>query len=338
MMKIWKGAARPLAPQQLGAIAREIDVPVEVLRALISVESSGQFFLRDGSLARRFEPHHLPADVARAIGWSGGWRDALAIAAGRRAQLFDAAYARDPEGTLRASSWGSWQCMGFHFAKLGHGSAAEMVADFADSAQAQAGGLARFVDAAGLAPAMRARDGLTIARIFNGSGQPEAWAAKFEAALRRETGHASPEVLRLGSRGASVRAWQTRLGVPVDGVFGLQTDQATRAEQGLAGLPIDGVVGARTWGAEQSVAPDAAPLPQPRAETSQLARLAAGTTQGAAAVSVGATALAQAEGAVGSILDRLSPWAVDAAILGAAGVAAVAGLVWLIQRSRRVPV
>jgi hypothetical protein len=58
--------------------------------------------------------------------------------------------------------------------------------------------------------------------------------------------------LRLASprmTGPSVVWLQQRLGIPADGSFGPQTDQATRHYQSAHGLTADGIVGPRTWAA-----------------------------------------------------------------------------------------
>ncbi len=56
-------------------------------------------------------------------------------------------------------------------------------------------------------------------------------------------------MIREGAQGLAVRQLQAKLGVPVDGIFGPQTDTAVRAFQGKHGLAVDGVVGAQTWAA-----------------------------------------------------------------------------------------
>lgn len=60
-------------------------------------------------------------------------------------------------------------------------------------------------------------------------------------------------VLQLDDRGSDVTTLQQRLSAlnlytgPIDGVFGLQTEQAVETFQRQSGLDIDGVVGPATW-------------------------------------------------------------------------------------------
>lgn len=51
-----------------------------------------------------------------------------------------------------------------------------------------------------------------------------------------------------GSEGEAVRAAQSLLRtIPVDGIFGPETETAVREFQGMWGLTVDGIVGPRTW-------------------------------------------------------------------------------------------
>lgn len=62
-----------------------------------------------------------------------------------------------------------------------------------------------------------------------------------------ERAASSPPVLRVGSVGRWVVRWQQIVGVTADGVFGRNTESATRVFQRARGLVSDGVVGPRTW-------------------------------------------------------------------------------------------
>jgi N-acetylmuramoyl-L-alanine amidase len=75
------------------------------------------------------------------------------------------------------------------------------------------------------------------------------WLLAFSAIADQQT----QPVLHWGSSGTAVRTLQQRLAQwgyyqgSVDGVFGAQTSQAVRLFQTKNGLPVDGVVGAATW-------------------------------------------------------------------------------------------
>jgi lysozyme len=59
----------------------------------------------------------------------------------------------------------------------------------------------------------------------------------------------SRPILRLGSTGSDVSAWQQVVSVAADGVFGPKTQQATKDWQTAHGLTADGIVGPATWAA-----------------------------------------------------------------------------------------
>lgn len=76
---------------------------------------------------------------------------------------------------------------------------------------------------------------------------------------RRQAEHdlflSSPEVewptfpvLRYGSEGDLVKVWQIFLKIPVDGIFGTQTESCIRAYQAKESIDIDGIIGSCTWG------------------------------------------------------------------------------------------
>jgi peptidoglycan hydrolase-like protein with peptidoglycan-binding domain len=59
-------------------------------------------------------------------------------------------------------------------------------------------------------------------------------------------------LIRKGSKGPDVVAWQSVLGVATDGVFGPGTELATIAWQKKHGLQADGVVGPNSWNAAKT--------------------------------------------------------------------------------------
>ena len=67
-------------------------------------------------------------------------------------------------------------------------------------------------------------------------------------------------MLRQGSTGPAVAAWQKKIGVTQDGIFGPQTTAATKAWQAAHGLTADGIVGPQTLAAATQV-PSATPGP-----------------------------------------------------------------------------
>lgn len=347
----WQSAAplRVLDTTDFDRAAQRLGCEVAVIRALWEVEAAGDGYLADGSLKRRFEPHHFPrahwddlgfgaayltaaqrAGAARR-GWVGtlqAWQ--ISVLQSSQAMLADA-YRIDPAAALRASSWGGPQILGSNAEAAGYASAEAMVRSMARSAREQLAAFVRLVEAWGLAPALRAHDWITIARRYNGAGQVAYYAAQLEAAYRRWSGgQRSPVVLRVGDSGPAVAEMQRALGIPDDGHFGAGTLAAVEDYQRRAGLPVDGVVGARTWASLRALHQiDGAPglAVDPPAQPSQVERrtdLAAGLTAATASVSGVAGAIGQLRDALPDDVYRVALWAA----IAAAGV-------WLVMRYLR---
>jgi peptidoglycan hydrolase-like protein with peptidoglycan-binding domain len=85
---------------------------------------------------------------------------------------------------------------------------------------------------------------------------PDAWPAKPGYAPTSPT-PATPAIpapmtaphatIQKGSTGPDVALWQTLIGVTADGIFGPNTDAATRTWQSSHGVAADGIVGPVTW-------------------------------------------------------------------------------------------
>jgi len=60
-----------------------------------------------------------------------------------------------------------------------------------------------------------------------------------------------PKTIRRHSRGPAVATWQQIIGTVADGIFGPNTEAATKKWQEAHGLVADGIVGPKTWGAAE---------------------------------------------------------------------------------------
>lgn len=251
----WKGTSAPMSPTAFADAAETIGCEEAAIRAIWDVEAAGRGFNADGSVKDRFEPHHMPGSKLN-------WRDSLKIGTSRRKTMFMEAYRRDPEAAMRATSWGGPQIMGFNCEDAGFATAGEMVEAMATGEDAHLAAFVTLIESWGIAGTLRAHDWLSFASRYNGSGQAPVYARKIEKAYRRHSGKASPTILRVGARGASVKELQRALGVPDDGVFGPETEKRVRGFQASEGLEADGVVGNKTWTAIKAKVP-AKPAVQP---------------------------------------------------------------------------
>lgn len=331
----WIGRASPrgLSDRDFAQAAERLGCEVAAIRAVWEVEAGGKHFLPDGSVIRRFEPHHFPRQHWPAIGFSvrpgeKPWRASLRLSSER---LFIAACQFDPDAAMRASSWGAPQIMGFNCEDAGFDSPRAMVAHMAQSAAHQLGAFVQLVEAWGIDGAIRGHDWEAFARRYNGSGQVARYARLIETAYRRHSGHASPVVLRVGSRGAAVKQLQRALGIEDDGAFGPGTLDAVRDFQRRMALPVDGVVGARTWAMlESAVAPgdapqDVTPPPQP----TQGEHLTERIGQGVGAVGAVTGGIVAIRDQIAELVpDDMLPWV----LTGALAVAGVGALMWLAAR------
>lgn len=320
MSESWKGAAQPreLRDQDYEAAAERLGCDVPAIRAVWEVEAAGRHFLADGSVIRRFEPHHFPRELWAQIGFQpregeAPWRAGLRLSS---ESMFQAATGFDMDAAIRASSWGAPQIMGFNCEDAGFDSPRAMVEHMARGAPEHLGAFVQLIEGWGIASALRGHDWAGFARRYNGSGQVAEYARRMEAAYRRHSGgQRSPVVLRVGARGAAVRELQRALGIEDDGAFGPETLEAVRRFQERAGIAVDGVVGHRTWEALRSADERVAPPVQetPADSRSDLVAQITGAT----------AALTAIAGAAGQLRESFPPAMYEMLIWGAFAMGAV---------------
>jgi hypothetical protein len=254
----------------VAAAAGEVGVDPAALLAVAEVESGGKAFaLVEGRREPviRFEAHYFDRrlagekrDLARRAGLAspkfGGVVNPRSQAA--RWRMLERAAAIDRKAACESTSWGLGQIMGAHWVWLGYPGIEALVGEARDGAAGQAKLMARYIEKAGLAEALRERDWEKFARGYNGPKyRRNAYHLKIRAAYERHreraiTGRpAASQMLQPGARGEAARELQvslTALGYPVraDGVYGPATAAAVRRFQKDNGLAADGIAGPQT--------------------------------------------------------------------------------------------
>lgn len=155
--------------------ARELQVDVASIHALVEVESRGNGFLATGEPVILFERHWMhrllrrkgitpppnsPVAQMKAGGYLGGIRE--------HARLQEAVKL-DRESALQSASWGLFQIMGFHWELLGYTSVQGFINDAYHSEGAHLKMFVKFVQRyPGLWSALKAKDWFRVAHIYNG--------------------------------------------------------------------------------------------------------------------------------------------------------------------------
>ena len=325
----WQGAARRISDSAYREAGETYDLEPAIIKAVFQVESAGRPFRSDGTLERRFEPHHFPRQHWGAIGFSvakgqAPWRASLALKTGAREAMFMRAYSINPEATLDATSVGGPQIMGFNAADAGFDTSISMTASMAQDEAQHLSAFMHLIDKWNLITVLRAHDWHRFASRYNGSGQAAGYASKIEQAYRNQSGKASPVVLRLGgpANKAATIELQKALGIDPDGIFGRKTDAAVREFQQQNGLKVDGVVGANTW-VKLRAREGASPPAQP-SHTDRVAQI--GAVSGAVTAGTGAVA---------ALGDALPETAMNILVTGATVAGVMAAGAYLFVKLRR---
>jgi len=176
------------------------------LGAILEVESNGNGFINQ-RLVIRFEAHifarelqdaplyvkHFRNNDAGSPWLDQFWRPTIAFAwrpihTGHQADewaAFEFARSLNETVAMRSISMGAPQIMGFNHARIGYPTVQAMFTAFDDSYPAQLIGLVNFILSDDvLVDAIRRRDWLMVARLYNGPGQVAVYAPRLEKAYR----------------------------------------------------------------------------------------------------------------------------------------------------------
>jgi hypothetical protein len=187
---------RGLLPADFVAAADTLSCDVAAIRAFADVESSGSGFLADGRPVILFEAHRFHA-LTKGRFWNAVDRHGVALSVkewdrslygasgAHQWERHDDAAELDQAAADGACSWGEFQIMGSNYKLAGHKTQASFVAAMKLSSRAHLDAFVAFVSASGLRSALRAHDWRTCARVYNGSGQVDAYAARLELAHRQ---------------------------------------------------------------------------------------------------------------------------------------------------------
>lgn len=256
---------------EIEKVAKGLGIETAALAAVAHIESG----LRTHAIVNgrpepliRFEGHYFDRRLsgpkqqqARREGLSSPNAGAVVNPATQAARwkLLARAVALDHKAAHESVSWGIGQVMGAHWSWLGYASVDALVREARDGVAGQMRLMARYIDKAGLADALRRRDWAAFARGYNGPGfranDYDRKLARAYARYRlRTNGVPASRLLKLGAKGDAVRELQQALarhGHPLaqDGVFGLKTNEAVRSFQRRNGLVDDGIVGPQTQAA-----------------------------------------------------------------------------------------
>lgn len=199
-------AEKPVQPTQPTQPTQAGIIDPTVAAAIIHIESGGQFFGPGGRLLIRFENHLFnreTGDTYRSLfdqgspAWTGHrWRrnhdEAWRPQHNNQQEEWDAfefASTLNRNAALRSISMGAPQILGSHYRRIGYLSPEHMFRAFAERQTGAASQMVGFTNFALSSPrlmqAIRDKDFLTVATIYNGSGQARHYATLMQSVYDR---------------------------------------------------------------------------------------------------------------------------------------------------------
>ena len=257
----FRGAARPLGPDDIARAAARVRVPEAAYRALLITETGARAAFSPAGLPAILYEAHIAYRLCgvRVPGLSvPNWdRSLYGVTLAAEYDRLHQAIAHPKIGmevALSAASWGLPQILGANYSACGYGHVAEFVAAMCASAAAQLGALNAFLEWRGIDKPLRALDWANVGRLYNGTAyRQNRYDEKLAANYRRALRGADDGVLAIGDVGPDVAEVQRALvraghAVVVDGDFGRRTALAVEMVQATYGRPATGRVDAITAG------------------------------------------------------------------------------------------
>lgn len=236
---------RPLTEKDYADAAEELNVPVNMIKAVVEVESSGKGFTPDGNPTLLFERHHFhrhtngrysakyPSISNRK---SGGYT--------RSGELdrFNLAASLDRQAAIKSASWGMFQILGSNFGICGYRSPEEFLAGMKSGESEHLKAFVSFIKANGLDRHLRSRNYAAFASGYNGPAyKKNSYDTKIRDKFQQLERQDKTDVGAMNVRDIQVRL--TKLGInpgAIDGRMGPRTSAAIKEFQRKNGLEING--------------------------------------------------------------------------------------------------
>lgn len=163
-----------MTTKEISDIIDSIDtkIDINVLKAIIEVETGGKGFSDTGKIIIQFEPAWFKKKAPFAP--SGAWSVNKIDVQSKEWEAFNNAFSINPTAAMESTSIGLPQIMGFHWSRLGYKSVGAMWDDFKTGLKAQVKALVMFLETdSRLIKAVNEKDWHIVASIYNGSGYAE---------------------------------------------------------------------------------------------------------------------------------------------------------------------
>jgi N-acetylmuramidase-like protein/putative peptidoglycan binding protein len=239
---------QPLTEVGLERVSNSLGVGEAEVWAVLAVETLGFGFLRDRRPQILFERHIFHKLTGGQF--DAGNEDISSSAPGgydggaAEYKRLEKAMALDREASLKSTSWGIGQVMGFNFDVVGFTNVEDMVASMVKDEDSQLLAVGNFIKSKGLTAALRIKDWTTFARVYNG---PDFQKNEYDTRLAAAFAKFEISLPNMSLRTAQVAL--DFLGIdpgPIDGLRGRRTRSALIRFQQLNDMEQTGELDSET--------------------------------------------------------------------------------------------